>query len=58
MMVAWSRRILAMTVLPGLWLALPATLHAATAEGDIAERSAEVEGGKLHYLTAGLTVRP
>jgi hypothetical protein len=32
---------------------LPATIHAAPAEANIAERSAEVEGSKLHYLTAG-----
>ncbi|MDQ3774308.1 MAG: alpha/beta fold hydrolase [Pseudomonadota bacterium] len=37
----------------GLLFASPAAMHAATADGSISALTAEVEGTKLHYLTAG-----
>lgn len=41
------------TLAPGLWSAWPAAAEAAPAAAAISERSADVQGAKLHYLTAG-----
>ncbi len=44
---------LAVTAEQGLCFALPATIHVAPAEVNIAERSAGGEGAKLNDLTGG-----
>src|SRR5712691_387555 len=41
------------TLVPGLWFGGPAAAEGPTVAGSISERDADVQGARLHYLTAG-----
>jgi pimeloyl-ACP methyl ester carboxylesterase len=52
-MLSWRRQLLAVALAPPLWCGAAASAASAPAPSGIAERTAQVEGVKLHYLTGG-----
>lgn len=53
MNITGKRLLLAATLGQGLWCAWPTAAEGATVASNISERNADVQGTRLHYLTAG-----